>query len=73
METLSEEDRATATGNMHKNGEFQRLEVHDDMNFKVIRGQGQGQEMTSVPYLSYASRQTYKQTYRQTHRQTYSS
>jgi len=24
--------------------------MHDDMTFKVIRGQGQGQEMTSVPY-----------------------
>jgi len=24
-------------------------DIHDDMTFKVIRGQGQGQEMTSVP------------------------
>jgi len=26
-----------------------RRDIHDDMTFKVIRGQGQGQEMTSVP------------------------
>jgi len=26
-----------------------RWDIHDDMTFKVIRGQGQGQEMTSVP------------------------
>jgi len=24
--------------------------MHDDMTCKVIRGQGQGQEMTSVPF-----------------------
>jgi len=29
------------------------LDIHDDMTFKVIRGQGQGQEMTSVPYRDY--------------------
>ena len=28
------------------------LEVYD-MSFKVIQGQGQGQEMTSVPYRDY--------------------
>jgi len=28
-------------------------DIHDDMTFKVIRGQGQGQEMTSVPYRDY--------------------
>ena len=32
-----------------------RWDVHDDMNFKVIRGQGQGQEMTSVPFRDYFS------------------
>jgi len=26
---------------------------HDDMTFKVIRSQGQGEEMTSVPYWDY--------------------
>ena len=26
---------------------------YDDMTFKVIRGQGQGEEMTSVPYRDY--------------------
>jgi len=26
-----------------------RCDIHDDMTFKVIRGQGQGEEMTSVP------------------------
>jgi len=28
-------------------------DIHDDMTFKVIRGQGQGEEMTSVPYRDY--------------------
>jgi len=27
--------------------------IHDNMTFKVIRGQGQGQEMTSVPFRDY--------------------
>jgi len=27
--------------------------MNDDMTFKVIRGQGQGEEMTSVPYWEY--------------------
>jgi len=27
-----------------------RWHIHDDMTFKVIRGQGQGQEMTSSPF-----------------------
>jgi len=30
-----------------------RWDIHDDMTFKVIRGQGQGQEMTSVPSREY--------------------
>jgi len=30
-----------------------RWDIHNDMTFKVIRGQGQGQEMTSVPYRDY--------------------
>jgi len=30
-----------------------RRDIHDDTTFKVIRGQGQGQEMTSVPYRDY--------------------
>jgi len=30
-----------------------RWDIHDDMTFKVIRGQGQGQEMTSVPFRHY--------------------
>ena len=30
-----------------------RWDIHDDMTFKVIRGQGQGEEMTSVPYRDY--------------------
>jgi len=28
-------------------------DIHDDMTFKVIRGHGQGQEMTSVPCQDY--------------------
>jgi len=32
---------------------FRLIYIHDDMTFKVIRGQGQGQEMTSVPYRDY--------------------
>jgi len=30
-----------------------RRNIHDYMIFKVIRGQGQGEEMTSVPYRDY--------------------
>jgi len=30
-----------------------RWNIHDYMTFKVIRGQGQGEEMTSVPYRDY--------------------
>jgi len=30
-----------------------RWDIHDDMTFKVIRGQGQGQEMTLVPCRDY--------------------
>ena len=30
-----------------------RRDIHHNMTFKVIRGQGQGQEMTSVPYRNY--------------------
>jgi len=30
-----------------------RWDIHDDMTFKVIRGQGQGEKMTSVPYQDY--------------------
>jgi len=30
-----------------------RRVIHDDMTFEVIRGQGQGEEMTSVPYRDY--------------------
>jgi len=30
-----------------------RRNIHDCMTFKVIRGQGQGEEMTSVPYRDY--------------------
>jgi len=30
-----------------------RWDIHDDMTFKVIWGQGQGQEMTSVPFRDY--------------------
>ena len=29
--------------------------IHDYMTFKVIQGQGQGEEMTSVPYWDYFS------------------
>ena len=32
-----------------------RWDIHDDMTFNVIRGQGQGEEMTSVPYRDYFS------------------
>ena len=28
-------------------------DIHDDMTFKVIRGEGQGEEMTSVPFRDY--------------------
>jgi len=41
------------------------------MTFKVIRGHGQGQEITSVPYRDYFL--IWKQTDRQTDKQTYSS
>jgi len=30
-----------------------RWDIHDDMTFKVIRGQGQSEEMTSVPYWDF--------------------
>jgi len=30
-----------------------RWDIHDGMTFKVIQGQGQGQEMTSVPFRDY--------------------
>jgi len=30
-----------------------RWDIHNDMTFKVIWGQGQGQEMTSVPFRDY--------------------
>ena len=33
-----------------------RLDIHDDMTFKVILGQGQGQEMTLVSYRDYFSK-----------------
>jgi len=32
-----------------------RGDIHGDMTFKVIRGQGQGEEMTSVPFRDYFS------------------
>jgi len=32
---------------------YGRWDIHDDMTFKVIRGQSQGQEMTSVPFWDY--------------------
>ena len=32
-----------------------RRNIHDYMTFKVIQGQGQGEEMTSVPYRDYFS------------------
>ena len=28
-------------------------DIHDDMTFKVIRGQGQGEQVTSVSYRDY--------------------
>ena len=28
-------------------------DIHADMTFNVMRGQGQGQEMTSVPFWDY--------------------
>jgi len=30
-----------------------RWDIHDDMTFKVIQGQRQGEEMTSVPFRDY--------------------
>jgi len=30
-----------------------RRDIHDNITFKVIRGQGQGEEMTSVPCRDY--------------------